>query len=318
MLYNVPLVDCHIHYGGSCTVDFVWWAINYTKSYYLAESYDDVLESMTFAPDEPRTFHRFLKKFSILDQINWDPILLDRSVYYICNALEDQGISKVWMRLSINKYLNTIKWHRWELIKYIRDCFDKYLTNTGVDLILSVKYETEKANQRQLLSLIDDERVAENIIGIDFVGDESYYDAKFIKPLLDNWKSAGKLLFAHVGESCSAENIRSAIEIGITEICHGIKAIDHPDIISLAIDNDICFHLALSSNYYTGVVAGEHPIKKLLLYGVKCTIGTDDPVQCNTTLAGEYKLASEMLSSINGKDYIHLLQTTAAERVGIL
>jgi adenosine deaminase len=80
--------------------------------------------------------------------------------------------------------------------------------------------------------------------------------------------------------------------LGVQRIAHGIKAAEFPDILKLANDNNICFDIALTSNYFTGVIddLATHPVKKMLEQGCNITIGTDDPVVLDTTLDKEYSI----------------------------
>jgi adenosine deaminase len=273
----------------------VWEVIQEKGLKFLAESYSDVHKAMTFATDEHRDFHRFLDKFRILDEIEWDEGLIDRSVKAVCDELEKENIDYTWMDFSINKYMN-IGWHKTEAIKFFYDCFEKYRPG-GVKLILSLKYESTRTSQKQYTKLIEDADTAEMLFGIDLVGDEAYFDASFYKSIFQDWVKAGKLIRAHVGESQSAENIKDAIEIlGVSNIAHGIKIFDIPGLVDLALGHNICFDLAISSNYYTGVIQDvkSHPIKKMLQEGLAVTLGSDDPIQCNTTLGREIKLAREI------------------------
>ena len=61
-----------------------------------------------------------------------------------------------------------------------------------------------------------------------------------------------------------------------------------------AIDLDIQFDLALTSNLKIRPSLGieNHPIHTMIDRGLKCTIGSDDPVVFATSLAKEYELIS--------------------------
>ncbi len=198
-------IDTHLHLGGSIPVSFVWETIRELGLKHLAESYDDVLCQMTFCPGEHRTFHRFLDKFRILDELPWTPDLIDGSVKAVCDYLGDQGIDYAWMDFSINKYMK-IGWHKHEAVQFIHDSFARHRPG-GVGLILSIKYESMVASQRQYAKLIEHELAAKCLIGIDLVGDEEHFSAGFYEPLFRDWNAAGKVTRAHVGESQAKENV---------------------------------------------------------------------------------------------------------------
>src|SRR6516165_9067165 len=175
-------IDTHRHMGGSISAEFVWSAIQRTGASYLAESLDEVRAAMTFAPAEPRGFHRFLDKFRILDEVQWTEELLDDSIKQVCADLLADRIDYCWMRFSINKYLHYLKWHRHEVVRFIYESYQRHAPGR-VGLVLSLKYESQRANQRQLAKLIEHPWVQDMTISIDLVGDEGYFDPDFYGPL---------------------------------------------------------------------------------------------------------------------------------------
>ncbi len=311
-------IDTHRHLGGSIPPDCIWDIINNKKLYHLAETYIDVIKAMTFKPTEKYNFHRFLNKFKILDHIPWDEETIAQTIQSVCKELETEQIDYCWMDLSINKYMDgPLKWSKIEASKFIYDCFRQYRPDK-VGLILSLKYEALKSGQTRYARLIDD--IADIFIGIDLVGDEEYFDAAFYKPIFRQWKKAGKILRAHVAESQQAENGILAIEeLGVTNIAHGIKMAQHPYMLDIAKDHNITFDLGLTSNKLIGLWDGisEHPITALLKHGQKITLGTDDPVQCSTTLDMEFNIARD-ICNISNNDCIKMSQVAINNSISII
>lgn len=266
---------------------------------------------MTFGPNEPWAFDRFLDKFRVLDHIPWTEETIDESIKQVCGDIIAEGIHFTWLRFSINKYLDHLKWHKWQALHFIADCFRRY-GDGRIGLILSIKYESARAGQRKHAALIDDERNVEILDGLDFVGNEAYFDSEFYAGIVKNWHQAGKIVSAHVGESQSADNVFAAIKMGLREISHGIKAATELDILGFAKDNDVCFHMCPTSNALTGVWDPyvPHPAKAFLSNGLKVTIGTDDPIQCSTNLDREFQLIEQHI----GFDGVLKVQEIAAER----
>lgn len=306
------LVDCHRHLGGSVPVNFVWDMIQTDRCSYLAESHEEVARAMTFGENEPRNFHRFLDKFKILDDLCWDAESLEQMIRFVCADLVAEGVDYTWMRCGIGKYVKHMGWHRSDVVGFIKRCFDKYVPGR-VGIVLSLQYESPRASQRQLAKLIEHPDVFSNVVGIDLVGDEAYFDEIFYAPLLREWRDAGKVVMAHVGESQPVQNVIKAVQaMGVTDVNHGLavapakleELMNHDlhgqgqsarllyNLLNYYRDHDICFHMAITSNYLTGswLRTDWHPIMALLEAGVKVTIGTDDPTQCATTMQKEYGL----------------------------
>lgn len=291
----VANIDPHLHLGGCIPPSFVWQVIQNLNLKHLAESYEDVCGQMMFSAGEPRNFHRFLDKFRILDELRWTEALIDQSIAAVSKFLDSQNIDFAWIDFSINKYMN-IGWHKHQAVHFIYDSFKRHRPG-GVGLILSIKYESMRASQKQYAKLIENPEIAECLFGIDLVGDETYFDSEFYKPLFRDWNNAGKITRAHVGESQSAINILgSMLDLGVTNIAHGVKIIDYNNIMKIAADKGITFDLSITSNYVTGVWdnPGFHPITTMMENGLKVTLGSDDPIQCDTTLAQEFKRAKEL------------------------
>jgi adenosine deaminase len=281
-------IDTHCHLGGCCPVDFVWKVIRDHGLTYLAESYEDVVAGMTFAPDEPRTFHRFLGKFTMLDHIPWTPELIRKCIEHICADAKADGVDGMFMDFSINKYMTpALKWHKHEAVSCVRAAFDEFWPGR-VLLLLSIKYEATQASQRQYAKLLDHPAVQKAVTGIDLVGDEGNFNYDTCKELVDDWVAAKKLVRLHVGEYGPAENVTAAIRMGATNIAHGVKVAVAEEIADEL--KQVSYDLAISSNYATGVLPRDrrHPVTDMLQHGFKLTIGSDDPVPLGTTLSQEY------------------------------
>tara|TARA_R110000751_G_scaffold41702_6_gene97611 strand:- start:3538 stop:4503 length:966 start_codon:yes stop_codon:yes gene_type:complete len=284
-------IDTHRHLGGCVPPHWVWQQVQENGWTFLGSSYQQVYDAMTFTSDEEPDFIRFLSKFTILDNIVWTEELIDSSIKAICDGFKADNLDFVWLDFSINKYLSFLDLHKKELVQLIYDSFQKYYPNK-VGLILSLKYESLKSSQAQYADLINDPDVVDLFFGIDLVGDESFFDYKFYQPLLKNWRDAGKMIRAHVSESQPAKNAFDAItKLPLTNVAHGFRLMENKEYVKLLSGSAVTFDLGLTSNYVSGVIAGHHPINTMIQNGFKITLGTDDPVQCDTNLDKEYRLA---------------------------
>ena len=294
-------IDLHRHMGGSIHPEFVTTLL---QDQGRDVSLEDVTRQMKFSVNEPPGFNRFLRKFDILSEIQWTEDRVDNSIHQIVWNLAGENLNYAEIHFSVNKYLKDLNWSAEEAISFIHSVFKRECGKWDIDfgLVLSLKYESDRTQQRQFASIISNPKVVDLVSGINIVGDEAYFNTEFYAPIFREWKSANKGLVAHVGESQSAENVRSAIvNLGVNRVAHGIRAAEHPDIMDLANERGVCFDIALTSNLLTGVVPSldQHPVLKMLEYGCDITIGTDDPVICSTTLDAEYTILCENFSISN-------------------
>lgn len=315
----MKLIDWHIHLGGSITPEFVWDTINELNLTDIWTSYNDVVSAMQYQHGEPPNFHRFLDKFRILDDIPWTEEFIVKSIASVSKTIIDNDIDYVLLRFSVNKYLPHIKLSIQQLVKLIKESFDQFCPGR-VGLVLSLKYESARGHQRKMAKIIDDPDVVDDVMGLDLVGDETYFNIDFYKPIFKDWAYAQKIVFAHVGESQSVENVKAAIDAGITEIAHGIKAVEDRELLQKSKDLDVCYHMAPTSNFMTGVWTNRmyHPAIILLNNNVQVTIGTDDPVQCGTTLTKEYESLQNMGATDKDIETLQMNAITRLAKYGII
>lgn len=290
--FNSPpaeFYDVHRHLGGSTTPRFVHSTLADLGSQMTLE---DVKARMVVT-ERPYEFDTFLSKFTILDDIPWTYNLLRQSIVDVCAELKKERVKYCWMDFSVNKYMANMPWSKVELIEYLHSLFNEFLPGR-VGLVLSLKYETlHEDYDMEYLELLTSETI-DKLVGIDLVGDETKLDRELCRKVLRPWKRMGKMVRMHVAEACGVDNAEFAVrEIEVTNIAHGIKILERPELVQAARKAGIVFDLALTSNYMTGVLdtAVVHPIKQMMAEGLRCTISSDDPVQLGVTVESEQQLA---------------------------
>ena len=82
----------------------------------------------------------------------------------------------------------------------------------------------------------------------------------------------------------------AVIDFQADRIGHGVRSFEDKTVMELLRTRNIMLELCLTSNLYTGVVTSikNHPIKKLMEYGVPISLNSDDPAILGTTLTDEY------------------------------
>jgi len=250
---------------------------------------------MRFSRGDKNDFKTFLTKFQILDEITWDEWAIRIMVDQVCKDLREDNIDFSEISLSLNKFT---KHHNWSVHK-AAEIITRNLEesskrhNVNVGLLLSLKYESSRDDQKRFADIIFDDEIARHFVGMDLVGDEAAFDIDFYKPLIENWRKAGKHVRAHVGElPDTCKHVEDVVKCsGVDRIAHGIQA--SKEILDMCNNQGITFDLALHSNLYTGVVKsiGDHPIKRMIEAGCRITLNTDDPIQFGCRLDDEFDLA---------------------------
>ena len=106
-------------------------------------------------------------------------------------------------------------------------------------------------------------------------------------------RDAGLGVVPHAGELAGPEEVRSAIELGVDRIQHGVRAVEDPRVLDLLAEQGTCLDVCPTSNVILGVTPSleEHPLPALLDAGVRCSIGADDPLLFGVDVVDEYVLA---------------------------
>ena len=66
----------------------------------------------------------------------------------------------------------------------------------------------------------------------------------------------------------------------------------------MPVPQDVLFEVCPTSNFQSGVVTTmeEHPLPRMIDYGLKVTINTDDPSVSRISLSNEFQIAHEKLN----------------------
>ena len=138
---------------------------------------------------------------------------------------------------------------------------------------------------------IDELHRWEGLDGVDLHGHETMPTDPDTAEVWARLRAAGKVTKCHAGEFDGANRVREAIEVlGVTRIQHGVRAIEDPAVVQLAVERGVTFDVCPISNVGLQVVPKmeHHPLRALTAAGVRCTISTDDPLCFANTIIEEY------------------------------
>jgi aminodeoxyfutalosine deaminase len=135
------------------------------------------------------------------------------------------------------------------------------------------------------------------IVGIGLGGLEAEFPPEDYASIFDVVKGEGFASVPHAGEVAGPASIRGALDVlHADRIRHGIRAVEDPALVAELRDRGIVLDVCPISNVRTGAVPSleEHPLRRLLDAGVRCSISTDDPAMFDTDLEREYETAAEL------------------------
>jgi len=162
---------------------------------------------------------------------------------------------------------------------------------------LATKQDDEDINvlpERLPVSLYQWKR--SKIVGIDLAGLETGFRASsFVEDFAPIFKVCS-FLTIHAGEEDTEQSIWEAVyKLHANRIGHGLSLKNHPFLMEMARDLQICMELCPTSNCMTRIFKEEdHPFYIYVTEGLNVTINTDDPAWSGTVLSDEYVKAGEL------------------------
>lgn len=157
---------------------------------------------------------------------------------------------------------------------------------------------SRNSHTERLAPVLEDCVNWDGLAGIDLHGVEYLPLEDWTPRLWARARASGLVTKAHAGEFGPAGHVREAIEhLGVRRIQHGVRAVEDPDVLQLAIDADATFDLCPISNVKLDVVdsMGAHPIREFFDRGLRCTVSTDDPFSFGNTVEDEYHALAQDL-----------------------
>jgi adenosine deaminase len=135
------------------------------------------------------------------------------------------------------------------------------------------------------------------VAGFSMAGDEAGFPAGDFAEVFAVAASAGLGCTIHAGEWQGPASVRAALELPISRIAHGVRAVEDPELVSELAARGTVLECCPTSNVVLGVYPSyeEHPLPRLRDAGVKVTLGSDDPPYFGASIAGEYEICEEQM-----------------------
>jgi adenosine deaminase len=133
------------------------------------------------------------------------------------------------------------------------------------------------------------------VVGFSMAGDEAGFPAHDFAEVFAIAAEAGLGCTIHAGEWAGAESVRAALELPVTRISHGVRAIEDPSVVSELAARGTVLECCPTSNVVLGVYPSfeAHPLPALRAAGVRVTLGSDDPPYFGASIEGEYEVCAE-------------------------
>jgi adenosine deaminase len=151
------------------------------------------------------------------------------------------------------------------------------------------------------------------VVGFNMGGDEAGYPPGPFARAYEIAAASGLGCTVHAGEHAGAESVRGALELPVSRISHGVRAIEDPALVAELAGRGTILEVCPTSNIATGVFPSydSHPLGALRSAGVRVTLGSDDPPYFGCSIGSEYTVARERLGV--GEEELLEMTRTAVE-----
>jgi aminodeoxyfutalosine deaminase len=128
------------------------------------------------------------------------------------------------------------------------------------------------------------------VAGLSLGGSESRFPPEPFARAFAIARDGGLKSAPHAGETAGAASIRGALDcLNADRLRHGLRAVEDPALLADLAERGVVCDVTPVSNLRTGVVKRleDHPLPMMLAAGVRCSIGSDDPVLMDTSLSAD-------------------------------
>ena len=148
------------------------------------------------------------------------------------------------------------------------------------------------------------------VVGFSMAGDEQNFPAGDFAEAFAIVAQAGLGCTIHAGEWGGPDSVRAALELPITRIAHGVRAIEDPGLVDELAARGVVLECCPTSNVVLGIYPSyeEHPLARLRDAGVEITLGSDDPPYFGATIEAEYEVCERRMG-FSGDDLRKITHT---------
>jgi adenosine deaminase len=156
-------------------------------------------------------------------------------------------------------------------------------------LIMCFLRDQPEASAMQTLELALAHR--EKIIGVGLDSAELGNPPSKFRSVFDRARAAGFLTVAHAGEEGPPEYVWEALNLlNVSRVDHGVRSMEDPMLVKHLAQTQIPLTVCPLSNVRLRVVdrMQDHPLKRMMQAGLRCTVNSDDPAYFGGYVADNY------------------------------
>jgi len=177
-------------------------------------------------------------------------------------------------------------------------------------LIMSFLRHLDQDSALEIYSYFNQHKDKINAVGLD--SSEVGNPPSLFSEVFKKAKEDGLKITAHAGEEGPPEYVWEALDIlNVNRIDHGNRSLEDESLIERIADQEIVLTVCPLSNLKLKVVKDlrEHPLKKMLDYGIKATVNSDDPAYFGGYINDNFLKTAEAIN-LSKDDIFTLVQNS--------
>jgi len=293
ILLTLPKVELHRHLEGSLRLETIQ---DIVRQYQVNVLDEEQLQPMVLhLPGQPCTPLNLLAKFRFLRLLYQSPAVIRRVVREAISDAAADNIRHLELRFTPTALSQARAYPLPDVMDWVLDESQAASREYGITtrLIASVnRHETPLL--AEAVADLAAERQAQGIVGLDLAGDEANFSPQPFVSIFQHARNQGLHTTLHTGEWSSGDAVLQALQLfEVERIAHGIHILENPAAVDLALQRQVVFEVAITSNLQTGAVENipSHPVREMIARGLKVTLNTDNPAISQITLCSEYRRA---------------------------
>jgi adenosine deaminase len=293
-LTGFPKVELHRHLEGSLRMSTV---LDLARSEALFPGWDEdrLAAAVRVNGNEEHSWANFLGKFDTLRALYGSPEVIDRITREAIEDAAQDGVRHLELRFTPGALARRRRFPIEQVFGWVVDAAREASRDQAVSvrLIASVNRHETVEEAEQVAQAASD-WIGRGVVGLDLAGNEVEYPAEPFRAIFLQARQAGLGLTVHAGEWTGAATVEHAmVAMQADRIAHGVRILDDPRLVAMAVERRICFEVCLTSNVLSGVVPRleDHPLPRMIEAGLQVTLNTDDPSVCGVRLSDEYSRA---------------------------
>ena len=289
-------IDLHNHLDGSLPVETVLELARMSGVALPADTVDGIRAYLTVEPD-CTSLNEYLEKFAIPVSVLQTEECLEKAVYNTMKDLDARGVCYAELRFAPGQHLQRGLTQEQVTAAAVRG-LNKALAELSIrgQLILCCMRGADDVVNRETID-VTGRFLGKGVCCADLAGAEALFPTADYKQLFAYAAECAVPYVIHAGEADGPDSMWAAIEMGAKRIGHGIAAMQDEKLMAYLKEHQIPLEVCVTSNVQTKGAASyeEHPILRMLDYGINVTMNTDNMTVSGTDLDNEANLIASRL-----------------------